>query len=1101
VNEIIRMYKTMIEPFRIKSVEPIRMTTRLQREAFLTEARLNVFKLRAEDVLLDWLTDSGTGAMSSAQWAAIMLGDESYAGSPSFFRLEKVLKDLTGMDHFVPTHQGRAAEKVLFTAVCKKGDLVPNNCHFDTTRANLEFNGVEAVDLVIPEGLQPSLIHPFKGNIDLERVEAVLKKDAARIPFGMLTVTNNTGGGQPVSMANIRAYSQLLKKHGKPLVLDVCRFAENAMFIKMREEGYADKSVRAICEEMFGYADGATMSAKKDGMVNIGGFIMLRDDRWLESVREMLILTEGFPTYGGLAGRDLEALAVGLIEGMDEDYLRYRLRTAEYLGEKLDSFGIGYVKPTGGHAVYIDAKTVLPDMPVEHYPAWSLCNALYLEGGIRGVEVGSVMFGKKQANGSESFHSMELVRLAFPRRMYTQSHFDYAAEAIAEVKANAKLVRGVKFAKQSQYLRHFTAEFDWAALLVSATLVSGVVSAIAISRLKGTLDDRLSQVVQILERDWSDRRKTLEGTIVWFTNSGRAIQILAANDHQGAVDFGLLAMKSFRTDYFVLTQPDGTVVARAHDPNNYGDSIASQVTIKAAMAKKSAVALEEGKVVKLSLRGAVPVLDTQNELRGIVSTGFTLSQDSYVDYLKAILGAEVTIFGGDTRLATTFVDAEGKRIAGTKLENPEIENQVLKEGKPYFGSSQVEGVNYAVVFLPLRTEQQVIVGMLFAGLPLTKVEQTTTELILVAASLTAGLVLVTILLLVWYLRGKIVRPLVQTAADLQSMSLGKLPELGKDRLSRGDEIGTMTKSLEQLGDYLHAGGEVALAISEGNLAVTPRVMGAEDRFGLAFSAMVTDLNSLITGIRSMSVEVAQGIGQIADGTAGLSTGATENAASLEQMEASLAEIVSASKENATESQRAAGLSSQVNNAGQAGRDEMDTLLKAMLAIEASARDIHGVIRTIDDIAFQVNLLALNANIEAARAGKYGKGFGVVAEEVRSLAQRSAEAVKQTTAMVEEVQARIANGSNAAKATGKHLGEMAEGIEQIAGVLAEVAQRSLRQSDALSQLGDGMGQLSQVTQTNAATAEQSASVTAQLQSVANNLEEATTRFQLREEEPT
>ncbi len=456
------MFKTMIEPFRIKSVEPIRVTTKEQRKHLLEEAHLNVFKLRAEDVLLDWLTDSGTGAMSSAQWAAIMLGDESYAGSPSFYRLEAVIKDITGMDHFIPTHQGRAAEKVLFSAVCKKGDLVPNNCHFDTTRANLEYAGVEAVDLVIPEGLKPSLIHPFKGNIDLARVEETLKLHGARIPFGMITVTNNTGGGQPVSMANIREYSRLLKKYNKPLIMDVCRFAENAMFIKIREPGYENKTIKEICQEMFRYADGATMSAKKDGMVNIGGFIVLRDDQWLDSVREMLILNEGFPTYGGLAGRDLEALAVGLVEGMDEDYLRYRLRTAEYLGEKLEAAGIGFVKPTGGHAVYIDAKTILPDMPKEHYPAWSLCNALYLEGGIRGVEIGSVMFGKHLPDGSETYHSMELVRLAFPRRMYTQSHFDYAAEAIAEVKANAKLVRGVKFVKQSKYLRHFTADFRWA---------------------------------------------------------------------------------------------------------------------------------------------------------------------------------------------------------------------------------------------------------------------------------------------------------------------------------------------------------------------------------------------------------------------------------------------------------------------------------------------------------------------------------------------------------------------------------------------------------------------------------------------------------------
>ncbi|RQH02183.1 tryptophanase [Paraburkholderia dinghuensis] len=456
------MPKTLIEPFRIKSVEPIRMTTREERVRLLEEARLNVFKLRAEDVLIDWLTDSGTGAMSSRQWGAIMEGDESYAGARSFYRLEAVIRKITGMQHVVPTHQGRAAEKVLFTAICKSGDIVPNNCHFDTTRANLEYLGAEAVDLVIPEGLQPSLVHPFKGDIDLARAEALLKSSGDRIPFGMLTVTNNTGGGQPVSMANIRAYSKLLKQYGKPFVLDICRFAENAMFIKMREPGYANTPIAEIATEMFSYADGATMSAKKDGMVNIGGFIVLRDDCWIDAIRNNLIMMEGFPTYGGLAGRDLEALAVGLEEGLDEDYLRYRLRTAEYLGEKLDAAGVGYVKPTGGHAVYIDARTVLPEMPVAQYPAWALCNALYLEGGIRGVEIGSVMFGKRLDDGSETYHKMELLRLAFPRRMYTQSHFDYAAEVIAEVKASAASIRGVTIVKQPRFLRHFTAEFAWA---------------------------------------------------------------------------------------------------------------------------------------------------------------------------------------------------------------------------------------------------------------------------------------------------------------------------------------------------------------------------------------------------------------------------------------------------------------------------------------------------------------------------------------------------------------------------------------------------------------------------------------------------------------
>jgi tryptophanase len=453
--------RTLFEPFRIKSVEPIKVTTREERVKLLEAARLNVFLLRAEDVLLDWLTDSGTGAMSSAQWAAVMMGDESYAGAKSFYRLKEVLADITGMEHFVPTHQGRAAEKVLFGAVCRKGDLVPNNCHFDTTRGNFEFLGVEAADLVIAEGLQPSLAHPFKGNIDLGRAEDLLKKDAARVPFGMLTVTNNTGGGQPVSMANIREYSRLLRGHGKPLVLDICRFAENAMFIKMREPGYENRTIKEICQEMFGYADGATMSAKKDGMANMGGFIVLRSGEWLDRVREMLILSEGFVTYGGMAGRDLEAVAVGLQEAMDEDYLRYRLRTAEYMGEKLEALGIGFVKPTGGHAVYIDAKSVLPGMPIEHYPALALSNAIYVEGGIRGAEIGSVMFGRRLPDGTETHHTMELLRLAFPRRMYTQSHFDFAAEALAEVKENAGRIRGVRITKQSQFLRHFTAEFAY----------------------------------------------------------------------------------------------------------------------------------------------------------------------------------------------------------------------------------------------------------------------------------------------------------------------------------------------------------------------------------------------------------------------------------------------------------------------------------------------------------------------------------------------------------------------------------------------------------------------------------------------------------------
>jgi tryptophanase len=456
------MPRTIIEPFKIRSVEPIRLTTRDERERCLEEAGLNVFRLRADDVLLDFLTDSGTGAMSARQWAGVMAGDESYAGARSFFRFESAVRDLTGYPHVIPTHQGRAAERILFSVATRRGDVVPSNTHFDTTRANLEYGGVEAVDLVVPEGLEPRARHPFKGNIDLARVERLLAERADRVPFGMITVTNNSGGGQPVSLENLRAYRDLLRRHGKPLVLDACRFAENAMFVKLREAGQADRPVREIAREMFSLADGCTMSAKKDGLANIGGFIALRDARWVEAARNLLILTEGFPTYGGLAGRDLEAIAIGLEEVLAEDYLRYRLRTAEYMGEKLLAAGIAIVEPTGGHAVYLDARAFLPHLRPEDYPAWSLCNALYLAGGIRGVEIGSVMFGRRLSDGTETYHPLELVRLAFPRRVYTQSHFDWAAEVIVELKARAREVRGVRFVRQAPFLRHFTAEMRWA---------------------------------------------------------------------------------------------------------------------------------------------------------------------------------------------------------------------------------------------------------------------------------------------------------------------------------------------------------------------------------------------------------------------------------------------------------------------------------------------------------------------------------------------------------------------------------------------------------------------------------------------------------------
>jgi tryptophanase len=456
------MPRTINEPFKIRSVEPIRLTTREDRERFLEEARLNPFRLRAEDVLLDFLTDSGTGAMSARQWAGIMAGDESYAGARSFFRLEAVVRDLTGYPFVIPTHQGRAAERILFSVATRRGDVVPSNTHFDTTRANLEYGGVEPADLVIPEGREPRARHPFKGNVDLARVERLLRERGDRVPFGMITLTNNSGGGQPVSLENLRAYRDLLRRHGKPLVIDACRFAENAMFVKLREPGQAGRTVKEIAREAFSLADGCTMSAKKDGLANIGGFIALRDERWVEAARNLLVLTEGFPTYGGLAGRDLEAIAIGLEEVLDEDYLRYRLRTAEYMGEKLLQGGVQIVEPTGGHAVYLDARSFLPHLAREDYPGWALANALYLEGGIRGVEIGSVMFGKRQGDGTETYHHLDLVRLAFPRRVYTQSHFDYAAEVILELKARAREVRGVRILRQSPYLRHFTADFAWA---------------------------------------------------------------------------------------------------------------------------------------------------------------------------------------------------------------------------------------------------------------------------------------------------------------------------------------------------------------------------------------------------------------------------------------------------------------------------------------------------------------------------------------------------------------------------------------------------------------------------------------------------------------
>jgi tryptophanase len=452
-------FKTIIEPFRIKSVEAVKFTRREQREAALAEAGHNVFRLHAEDVLIDLLTDSGTGAMSAAQWGALMQGDESYAGSRSYYRFRDVVSDLTGLRHVIPTHQGRAAERILFHTVLEPGQVVPNNNHFDTTRANVEVEKAEARDLVIPEGRVPSQPHPFKGNMDLGALERTLEEDGDRIPLVMVTVTNNTGGGQPVSLENLRGVRRLCDRFGKPFFLDACRFAENAWFIKKREEGQGGRTPREIAREMFSLTDGCTMSAKKDGLANIGGFLALNDDAWAERCRNLLILTEGFPTYGGLAGYDLEAVARGLEEVLEEPYLRYRIRSTEYLHERLVGAGVPVLQPAGGHAVYLDARALLPHVAPLQYPGISLANALYVEAGIRGAEIGTVMFGR-QPDGSERPAPMELVRLAIPRRVYTQSHIDYVAEAVIAVAGMKDRLRGYRIAKAPVVLRHFTAVLE-----------------------------------------------------------------------------------------------------------------------------------------------------------------------------------------------------------------------------------------------------------------------------------------------------------------------------------------------------------------------------------------------------------------------------------------------------------------------------------------------------------------------------------------------------------------------------------------------------------------------------------------------------------------
>ncbi len=444
--------KTIIEPFRIKSVEPLHYTTPEERERLLEEAGYNLFLIDAKNILIDLLTDSGTSAMSTEQWAAMMRGDESYAGSESFYRLKSAVQDLTGFRHVIPTHQGRAAERILFRVMCQPGHVVPNNTHFDTTRANVEFNGARAVDLPCPEAADTQARLPFKGNMDVAALERLIEAEGAgRIPLVLLTVTNNSGGGQPVSLENIAAVQRVTSKHGIPLYLDACRFAENAWFIQQREAAFAASTPKQIAQKMFSLADGCTFSAKKDAFANIGGFLCTNDDRLAEQEKDLLILTEGFPTYGGLAGRDLEAIAVGLGEVLDPDYLRYRIASTEYLGGHIAARGVPIVQPPGGHAIYIDAGRMLPHIPRHQYPGQALAVELYRHAGIRSAEIGSVMFGDKAR--------YELLRLAIPRRVYTQSHIDYVVEAVLEVNERKQRIRGLEIASEPPFLRHFSARF------------------------------------------------------------------------------------------------------------------------------------------------------------------------------------------------------------------------------------------------------------------------------------------------------------------------------------------------------------------------------------------------------------------------------------------------------------------------------------------------------------------------------------------------------------------------------------------------------------------------------------------------------------------
>ncbi len=453
-------YKTIFEPFKIKSVEPITVTTEDERVRFLELAHYNPFLLESDQVMIDLLTDSGTSAMSANQWAGMMIGDESYAGARSWTHMHSVIKDLTGFHHVLPTHQGRAAERILYTVLGGKGKTFISNTHFDTTRANIEYTGAEAIDIPVAEATNPELIHPFKGNLDVDRLESIIiEKGSANIGCVILTVTNNSGGGQPVSMQNAKEVGEICRKYGVKFILDCCRIAENSYFIKHREKGYENNTYKEIAQEMFSLADGAVMSAKKDALVNMGGFLAIEDEKLSEQCSSLLIITEGFTTYGGLSGRDMEAIAIGLKEIFEPDYLHYRIRSTAYLGEHLDKMGVPIMLPIGGHAVYIDAKRFYPQIPVDQYPGQSLVCELYVKGGIRAVEIGSVMFGKYDTQNKLIPASMELVRLAIPRRVYTQSHIEYVIEVFSEIMKGREKVRGMEIIFETPFLRHFTAQF------------------------------------------------------------------------------------------------------------------------------------------------------------------------------------------------------------------------------------------------------------------------------------------------------------------------------------------------------------------------------------------------------------------------------------------------------------------------------------------------------------------------------------------------------------------------------------------------------------------------------------------------------------------